>query len=237
MRIIPSIDIINSRCVRLVEGDYNELKEYEFSVLDIAESYARKGFNYLHIVDLDAARTRRMVNLELVKEIAGSLGLEIDYGGGVRNLEDIEVLLDAGVSKVNVGSMAVRNPEMLEMAINKFGPERIILSADCRNELIAIDAWQNETSISIYDFLEAWQSKSLKYVCITDISKDGRLEGPNVQLYDKLCRKFELNIIASGGVTSIDNVKALASTGCDGAIIGKALLEDRIDYRELLTYA
>lgn len=237
MRIIPSIDIINSRCVRLVEGDYDELKEYEFSVLEIAESYAQKGFDYLHIVDLDAARTRRMVNLELVSEITRTLGLEIDYGGGVRNLEDIKTLLDLGVSKVNVGSMAVRNPELLEMALNKFGSDKIILSADCRNELIAIDAWQKDTSISIYDFLEAWQSKSLEYACITDISKDGRLEGANVELYKKLCQEFQLKIIASGGVTSIEDVEALASSGCDGAIIGKALLEERIDYRELKNYA
>lgn len=234
MRIIPAIDIIDGKCVRLTQGDYNQKKIYNENPLDVAKEFEAAGLNYLHLVDLDGAKRGMVVNSQVVQSICNNTSLHVDFGGGVKKADDIKQLLDYGVKQINLGSIAVKEPEKVFEWIAVFGPDKIILSADVRNEQIAINGWQENAAINIIDFIEPYSQKTLKYVVCTDISTDGMLSGPNITLYQKIQESYpELKVIASGGVSGISDVVALKKLGVDGVIIGKAIYEGKVTLDEL----
>lgn len=236
MRIIPAIDIIDGQCVRLSQGDYAQKKVYETNPVAVARSFEEAGLEYLHLVDLDGAKQGKVTNWKVVEAICKNTSLKVDFGGGIKTKSEIRQLLELGVKQVNLGSVAVKEPEKVSIWIDEFGADKIILSADVREERIAISGWTETSSLSIQDFIANYQTIGITYVTCTDISKDGMLAGPNVDLYTKLLRQFpSLNLIASGGVSSLDNLTQLKAAGLYGAIVGKAIYEGRIGLTELLT--
>jgi phosphoribosylformimino-5-aminoimidazole carboxamide ribotide isomerase len=229
MRIIPAIDIIDGKCVRLTQGDYGQKTIYNENPVDVALSFERAGLQFLHLVDLDGAKAGSVANWDVVKNITTATNLIVDFGGGIKTHEEIKKLFDIGVHQVNVGSIAVKDPHLVESWISEFGNDKIILSADVRNEMIAISGWQENAAVTIETFLSDYRAKGIEYVTCTDISTDGMLSGPNVALYRKLLASFPgMKLVASGGVSGIDDVRILKSTGVDGVIIGKAIYEGRI---------
>lgn len=234
MRIIPAIDIIDGKCVRLTQGDYGQKKVYNENPLEVAKSFEDAGLNYLHLVDLDGAKAGTVVNWPVVSEITSKTNLKVDFGGGIKKEKDILELLALGVKQVNLGSIAVKEPEIVYGWIKKFGADKIILSADVKYEKIQISGWQENAAIAINDFIERFQTNGTKYVTCTDISTDGMLAGPNINLYKKLLKLFpEIKLIASGGVSSIHDVNELNALGLDGVIIGKAIYEGKIQLEDL----
>lgn len=236
MRIIPAIDIIDGQCVRLSQGDYAQKKVYETDPVAVARSFEEAGLEYLHLVDLDGAKQGKVTNWKVIEAICKNTSLKVDFGGGIKTKSEIRQLLELGVKQVNLGSVAVKEPEKVSIWIDEFGADKIILSADVREERIAISGWTETSSLSIQDFIANYQTIGITYVTCTDISKDGMLAGPNVDLYTKLLKQFpSLNLIASGGVSSLDNLKQLKAVGLYGAIVGKAIYEGRIGLTELQT--
>ncbi|MBX2954736.1 MAG: 1-(5-phosphoribosyl)-5-[(5-phosphoribosylamino)methylideneamino]imidazole-4-carboxamide isomerase [Cyclobacteriaceae bacterium] len=236
MRIIPAIDIIDGQCVRLSQGDYAQKKVYETNPVAVARSFEEAGLEYLHLVDLDGAKQGKVTNWKVIEAICKNTSLKVDFGGGIKTKSEIRQLLELGVKQVNLGSVAVKEPEKVSIWIDEFGADKIILSADVREERIAISGWTETSSLSIQDFIANYQTIGITYVTCTDISKDGMLSGPNVDLYTKLLKQFpSLNLIASGGVSSLDNLKQLKAAGLYGAIVGKAIYEGRIGLTELQT--
>lgn len=236
MRIIPAIDIIDGQCVRLSQGDYAQKKVYETNPVAVAHSFEEAGLEYLHLVDLDGAKQGKVTNWKVIEAICKNTSLKVDFGGGIKTKSEIRQLLELGVKQVNLGSVAVKEPEKVSIWIDEFGADKIILSADVREERIAISGWTETSSLSIQDFIANYQTIGITYVTCTDISKDGMLAGPNVDLYTKLLKQFpSLNLIASGGVSSLDNLKQLKAVGLYGAIVGKAIYEGRIGLTELQT--
>lgn len=236
MRIIPAIDIIDGQCVRLSQGDYAQKKVYETDPVAVARSFEEAGLEYLHLVDLDGAKQGKVTNWKVVEAICKNTSLKVDFGGGIKTKSEIRQLLELGVKQVNLGSVAVKEPEKVSIWIDEFGADKIILSADVREERIAISGWTETSSLSIQDFIANYQTIGITYVTCTDISKDGMLAGPNVDLYTKLLKQFpSLNLIASGGVSSLDNLTQLKAAGLYGAIVGKAIYEGRIGLTELQT--
>lgn len=236
MRIIPAIDIIDGQCVRLSQGDYAQKKVYETNPVAVARSFEEAGLEYLHLVDLDGAKQGKVTNWKVVEAICKNTSLKVDFGGGIKTKSEIRQLLELGVKQVNLGSVAVKEPEKVSIWIDEFGADKIILSADVREERIAISGWTETSSLSIQDFIANYQTIGITYVTCTDISKDGMLAGPNIDLYTKLLKQFpSLNLIASGGVSSLDNLKQLKAAGLYGAIVGKAIYEGRIGLTELQT--
>lgn len=234
MRIIPAIDIIDGKCVRLTQGDYGQKKIYNENPLEVAKSFEEAGLSYLHLVDLDGAKAGAVINWSVVTEIVSKTSLLVDFGGGIKKEEDIVKLLELGVHQVNLGSIAVKHPEIVYEWMKKFGPEKIILSADVKDEKIQISGWQENAAIGIEHFIERFQSNGIKYVTCTDISTDGMLAGPNVRLYKKLMVLFpDIKWIASGGVSGIHDVHELNTIGVDGVIIGKAIYEGKIQLKDL----
>jgi phosphoribosylformimino-5-aminoimidazole carboxamide ribotide isomerase len=234
MKIIPAIDIIDGSCVRLTQGDYTQKKIYNENPLEIARSFEEAGIRYLHLVDLDGAKAGRVTNWDVVHSLTEATSLSIDFGGGIKTRDEIRRLLDLGVKKVNLGSIAVKNRKLVEAWLNEFGAEYIILSADVKNESIAINGWQENASIPIDQFLEDYLQSGIRHVTCTDISTDGMLTGPNVELYKRLLRDHPgLELTASGGVGSIDDLHTLAATGVDGVIVGKAIYEGRITLNQI----
>ena len=234
MRIIPAIDMMDGKCVRLTQGDYVQKKIYSEDPLSIAQSFEEAGLEYLHLVDLDGARSGSVQNWDVAEKIASNTHLKIDFGGGIKKESDIVKLFDLGIQQVNVGSIAVRQPRIVYAWIKKFGAEKIILSADVKNELVQINGWQEETSFTMNDLVRNFQREGLQYVTVTDINTDGMLIGPNVPLYEKLGKSFPgIKVIASGGVSSLDDVRKLKKTGIDGVIIGKAIYENKISVQDL----
>jgi len=234
MRIIPAIDLIDGKCVRLTQGDYGQKKVYNENPLEVARSFEDAGLQYLHLVDLDGAKAGRVTNWSVVEAITGDTSLKVDFGGGIKTSEEIDRLFKAGVHQVNLGSIAVKDPKRVELWIEQFGADRIILSADVRQEKVAISGWQEESGLSVFDFIADYLGKGLRYVTCTDISTDGMLQGPNVDLYRKILERFpDIRLIASGGVSAMDDIKVLASTGVDGVIVGKAIYEGRIELKEI----
>lgn len=234
MRIIPAIDLIDGKCVRLTQGDYTQKTIYNEDPLAVAQMFEEAGLQYLHLVDLDGAKQKKVVNLNVLKQITKHTNLHIDFGGGVQSDEDIEKVFEAGAKQVTGGSIAVRNPEMFEKWLQKYGADRIILGADVKNEQIAISGWAEISHLPIIRFLETYQAKGVKYVVCTDISKDGLLQGTAKELYQKIqthCPNIKL--IASGGVSSMQDVKELAKQGLEGVIIGKAIYENKVTLQEL----
>jgi phosphoribosylformimino-5-aminoimidazole carboxamide ribotide isomerase len=234
MRIIPAIDIIDGSCVRLTQGDYNQKKVYDENPLDVAKAFESAGLRYLHLIDLDGAKAGKVTNWKVIEQITTETGLIIDFGGGIKTDEEVSRLFDFGVAQVNIGSVAVTNPDKIAGWIQKFGSEKVILSADVKDEKIAISGWQENSLIAITDFLKDYIRKGIEYVTCTDIGTDGMLTGPNIDLYKKILLTFpQLNLIASGGVSNMDDIYELKQIGVDGVIVGKAIYEERITLNEL----
>ena len=234
MRIIPAIDIINGECVRLSKGDYNQKTIYNSNVLDVAKNFEDNGIQFLHLVDLDGAKQNRIINYKILEKISSQTNLTIDFGGGLKSEEDIKIAFENGAKQVTLGSIAVKNPELFLKSLEKYGSEKIILGADARKEKIAVSGWLEESKMNIYDFIKEKTESGIQYVISTDIDKDGMLEGPSFDLYEKIIGENpNIKLIASGGITSTNDLVQLKSLGCEGAIIGKALYENRITFNDL----
>ena len=234
MRIIPAIDIINGECVRLSKGDYNKKTVYSKNVLDVAKNFEDNGIQFLHLVDLDGAKQNRIINYKILEKISSQTNLIIDFGGGLKSEEDIKIAFESGAKQVTLGSIAVKNPELFLKSLEKYGSEKIILGADARKEKIAVSGWLEESQTNIYDFIKEKTESGIEYVISTDIDKDGMLEGPSFDLYEKIIAENpDIKLIASGGITSTKDLVQLNSIGCEGAIIGKALYENRITFNDL----
>ena len=234
MEIIPAIDIINGKCVRLTQGDYDQKKEYDQSPLEIAKQLESHGIRRLHLVDLDGAKQKKVINLSILEAIATETDLHIDFGGGVQSDEDLQRVFSAGAQQVTGGSIAVRQPDTFLNWLDQYGSEKIILGADAKNRRIAVHGWQEQTDWDVLDFIKHYHAKGIKYVICTDVAKDGLLQGPSLELYQNILQELpELKLIASGGVTTVNDLQELQDAGLYGAIVGKALLEGRIKLNEL----
>jgi len=232
MIILPAIDIQNGSCVRLVKGDFSTTKVYATNPLDIAKDFQDKGAEYLHIIDLDGADDAAS-NKELIKEIKRSISIPIQVGGGIRTLEQIEDLLDSGIDRVIVGTMPFQNKEDFLYGVKRY-KERIVVSLDCKDELVQIRGWKETTNINLFDFIKELEDLGITTIVVTDIAKDGMLEGTNMDLYKRLAKESKLKIVASGGVTSLKDVKELTELKLYGAIIGKALYEKNLSLKEVI---
>ena len=234
MIIIPAIDIIDGKCVRLTKGDYSKMKIYHDDPLEMAKQFEDSGFKFLHLVDLDGARLKKIVNYPVLERIASGTGLSIDFGGGVQSDEDIRLAFNSGADKVTGGSIAVKEPHVFERWLSEYGPNKIILGADVRGEYIAVSGWQEKSKNKWKDFLMKHVNKGIKYVISTDISKDGLLKGTSIDLYKEMKQSFpELKIIASGGVASLDDIRQLEPLSLHGVIVGKAIYEGKFTLRDL----
>ncbi|ANE49821.1 1-(5-phosphoribosyl)-5-[(5-phosphoribosylamino)methylideneamino] imidazole-4-carboxamide isomerase [Flavisolibacter tropicus] len=234
MEIIPAIDIIEGKCVRLTHGDYAQKTIYNEHPLDVAKEFEDAGIRRLHLVDLDGAKAGAIKNWKVLETVAGKTGLIIDFGGGIKTEKDVEIVFDSGAALATVGSIAVKDEETFLNWINSFGAEKFLLGADVKNEKITVSGWLEQTDIWIYDFIQKYTEKGITQLFCTDVSKDGALQGPATELYKSITEKFPaLHFIASGGVSSIDDVYRLEDAGCKGVIIGKAIYEGRIKLDEL----
>ena|SRR5688572_22223942 len=234
MQLIPAIDIINGKCVRLTQGDYSSVKVYNENPLEVAKEFEDAGLTRVHVVDLDGAKAGAVRNWKVLESIASKTGLSIDFGGGIKTENDVSVVLDSGAKWATVGSIAVKDEELFVEWIDKFGASSFILGADVKDERIAISGWLETTNIWIYDFIKKYMKHGLKQIFCTDVKKDGLLQGPSVKLYKGIITEFpSLHLIASGGVSSIKDLGDLAAIGCNAAIIGKAIYENRITLEEL----
>lgn len=234
MHIIPAIDIIEGKAVRLTQGDYSQKKEYNARPLEVAQQFEGAGLTRLHLVDLDGAKEKRVINWKVLELIASKTSLQIDFGGGVQSDEDLQIVFECGARQVTGGSIAVKQPEVMERWLSRYGSEKIILGADAKNEKIAVSGWEEGTEVWIYDFVEKWVEKGIQQIISTDVAKDGLLQGPSFDLYKNLRdRSSTLNIVASGGVSTMEDVEKLAEMSIFGVIIGKAIYEGRITLREL----
>lgn len=234
MQIIPAIDIIDGKCVRLTQGDYNQQTTYHEHPLEVAKQFEAAGLRRLHLVDLDGARQKAVKNWKVLETIASNTSLEIDFGGGINKQEDVQLVFDSGARWATVGSIAVKNEAELEKWLLHFGAEKFMLGADVKEKKIAIHGWMETTAISVFDFIEQYTRKGIQQLFCTDVSKDGKLEGPSTILYKEILERFpSLWFIASGGVASIDDLHRLKEIGCRGAIVGKAIYENRISLEQL----
>jgi len=234
MRIIPAIDIIDGKCVRLTKGDYNTKKVYNENPLEIAKAFEDAGIEYLHVVDLDGAKASSIVNYKTLEQLATKTSLKIDFGGGLKSDEDLKIAFDSGANQITGGSIAVKKPDIFENCIQSYGSDKIILGADCKNQKIAVSGWLEESDLDVIPFISKYQSKGIDYVICTDISKDGMLEGPSFDLYKRILSEVpSIKLIASGGISKFDELPKLAEMGCEGVIIGKAIYENRISLKEL----
>ncbi|MFC3812977.1 1-(5-phosphoribosyl)-5-[(5-phosphoribosylamino)methylideneamino]imidazole-4-carboxamide isomerase [Lacihabitans lacunae] len=237
IQIIPAIDIIDGKCVRLTQGDYAQKKIYNESPLEVAKEFEAAGIQRLHLVDLDGAKQKKIVNHKVLEAIATQTNLSIDFGGGIQSDEAIKMAFEYGAKQVTGGSIAVKNPEMFMNWLETFGSEKIILGADAKNEKIAISGWEEDTDVSVFDFLEKYIAKGIKYTISTDVAKDGLLEGPSFDLYSQMQNKFpELHIIASGGVSVMADIEKLNDANIYGVIVGKAIYEGRISLKEIKNF-
>lgn len=260
MRIIPAIDIIDGKCVRLTKGDYSTKKIYNEDPLEVAKNFETHGIQSLHLVDLDGAKSSHIVNYKVLEKIASKTSLKIDFGGGLKSDEDLKIAFESGAYQITGGSIAVKNPEVFKQWILKYGSEKIILGADANHEKIAVSGWQEESAEELIPFIQRYQKEGVNYVICTDISKDGMLQGPSFELYQKIlseCNTKDMSVraqsrteqekltqnesqqrqgiklIASGGISTFDELPKLAELGCEGTIIGKAIYEGRIRLQQL----
>jgi phosphoribosylformimino-5-aminoimidazole carboxamide ribotide isomerase len=234
MTIIPAIDIIDGKCVRLTKGDYAQQKVYNENPVEVAKKFADAGLQRLHMVDLDGAKAGKIINLKVLEDIAAATNLIIDFGGGVKNISDVGTILDSGASMVTIGSLAVKHPELLEEWLMEFSAERFLIGADVLDENIKISGWIEDGGINIYNFISKMLGLGANNIFCTDISKDGVMQGPSVELYKKIIAEHsEINLIASGGVSNIDDVLQLKEIGCKGVIIGKAIYEGLVSLQDL----
>lgn len=237
MRIIPAIDIIDGKCVRLTQGDYDQKKVYNENPLEVAKSFEGVGIQYLHLVDLDGAKSGHIVNHRVLEKIATQTNLKVDFGGGIKSDEDIRTAFNSGARQITCGSIAVKNEEIVKNWIAEYGSDRLILGADVKNKMIAIHGWTEETAISVEDLILKYAKYSLNNVICTDIATDGMLTGPNIELYKELMNQFKaIRLIASGGVSSLNDLIELRENGLEGAIIGKAIYEGKIILEQLTTF-
>jgi phosphoribosylformimino-5-aminoimidazole carboxamide ribotide isomerase len=236
-RIIPAIDIIEGKCVRLTQGDYNLKTVYDSDPLSRAQYFEDHGFERLHLVDLDGARLKKITNWRVLESITTNTLLKVDFGGGIYTDDDIETAFDCGARQITVGSIAVADEDLVLSWLQKYGNGKIILGADVKNEKIRIHGWQEETDINLIRFLYNYLSKGIRYTICTDITRDGVLKGPALDLYRKIKLKLaDLYLIASGGVSTIEDINALSSLDVDGIIIGKAFYEGKIKPQQLKAY-
>lgn len=234
IEIIPAIDIIEGKCVRLQKGDYLKKTIYNEDPVEVARKFEDAGMKRLHLVDLDGAKAKHVVNYKILEKIAFQTKLIIDFGGGIKSGEDIKIIFASGAAMVTIGSIAVTEPDLFFNWLNEYGRDKIILGADVKDNKIAISGWLDKTAIELQDFLETYVEKGVRFILCTDISKDGMLQGTSIELYKKLKIKFpESDIIASGGITDIKEIEELEKTGIYGAIIGKAYYEGKIKLEEL----
>lgn len=233
MKIIPAIDIIDGKCVRLSKGDYGTKKIYNENPVEVAKEFENFGIKYLHLVDLDGAKSKHIVNQKVLENIARETSLEIDFGGGLKTSKDIEIAFNSGAKQITIGSIAVQNPEFCFDLIKKYGAEKIILGADCENRKIKTSGWLEESDQDVIDFIFQYQKKGIKDVICTDISKDGMLEGASTDLYKDILNQTSVQLVASGGISCIEDVYEMKEIGCSGTIIGKAIYEGKIELKEL----
>ncbi len=236
MTIIPAIDIINGKCVRLTNGDYTKQKVYNENPVDVAKQFEDAGITRLHMVDLDGAKAGSIINLKVLAAVASQTKLVIDFGGGVKKIDDIEDVFNAGASIATIGSVAVKHPELLEEWLMEFGADKFLIGADVLDEKIKISGWLEDGHINVFDFIGRMIGLGVTNIFCTDISKDGAMKGPSIDLYKTIMAEHpEINLIASGGVTTMEDVIKLKEIGCTGAIIGKAIYEETIALDELVT--
>lgn len=233
MRIIVAIDIIDGKCVRLTRGDFNTKKVYNEDPLEVALQIEDNGINYLHLVDLEAARNKKITNLKVLEKIAWKTKLKIDFGGGLRSYDDLITVFNAGARQVTAGSIAVTDPQMFVEWLTKLGQEKLILGADCIDRKVSTGGWLENSDKEIISFISDFRSKGVKYTICTDIKKDGMLRGPATELYKEILQAVKINLIASGGISSLNDIKDVQEAGCDGVIIGKAVYEGKITLKEL----
>ena len=237
MRIIPAIDIIDGQCVRLSKGDYDTKKIYNENPLEVAKSFEAHGIQFLHLVDLDGAKSSRIVNYKVLEQIASKTNLKIDFGGGLKSDSDLKIAFESGANQITGGSIAIKQPEIFKSWIQQYGADKIILGADAMNEKVAISGWLEESKEEVIPFIQNYQKEGIQYVICTDISKDGMLEGPSFELYQRILEQTkDVKLIASGGISSFDELPKLAELGCEGTIIGKAIYEGRITLKQLENY-
>lgn len=233
MRIIPAIDIIDGKCVRLSKGDYDTKKIYNENPVEVAKEFEDFGIQYLHLVDLDGAKAKKIINQKVIENISKNTNLIIDFGGGIRSKEDLQKAFDSGAKKVTLGSIAVVNPEMCLAWLEQFGAEKLILGADCLDRKIKTSGWLENSETDVVDFIKEYQKKGFREVVCTDISKDGMLQGPSTALYQEIIENSTIELIASGGISNIEDVQKMKEIGCAGTIIGKAIYEGRISLEQL----
>ena len=234
MRIIPAIDIIDGKCVRLTKGDYDQKKVYNENPVEVAQHFESLGFKRLHVVDLDGAKSKHIVNDDVLRAITAATSLVVDFGGGIKTEEDIEKAFDAGAAMVTVGSIAVTNPQLFLNWIEQYGAERLILGADVRNGKISINGWKEDSSEDLLPFLKQYTDKGVRNVLCTEISKDGTLQGPAIDLYQQIMKAYpDMHLIASGGVSCNDDIRALETADIPAVVFGKAFYEGKIKVEEL----
>lgn len=234
MRIIPAIDIIDGKCVRLSKGDYATKKIYNEHPLEVAKAFEGVGIQYLHLVDLDGAKSQHIVNYKVLEDIASQTSLQIDFGGGLKTDKDLHIAFESGAKQITGGSIAVKDPDIFKGWLKTYGADKIILGADAQDEKVAISGWMEDSQEALIPFITAYKKEGVSYVICTDISKDGMLEGPSFDLYKRILEEVPgINLIASGGISHFDELPKLAEMGCEGTIIGKAIYEQRISLEQL----
>ena len=237
MRIIPAIDIIDGKCVRLSKGDYSTKIIYNENPLEVAKSFENHGIEYLHLVDLDGAKSSEIVNYKIIEQIAAKTKLKIDFGGGLKSDNDVRIAFESGASQITGGSIAIKNSELFEKWISYYGSEKVILGADALNEKVAVSGWLENSNVDLIPFIKGYKNKGIQYVICTDISKDGMLEGPSFELYSRILAEIPtIKLIASGGISTFEELPKLEKMGCEGTIIGKAIYEGRITLKQIENY-
>ena len=235
MRVIPAIDIIDGKCVRLIKGDYATQKTYSDNPLEMAKSFEDLGIQYLHLVDLDGAKAKQIINYKTLEQIASKTNLIVDFGGGIKSEADVQIAFNSGAKQITIGSIAAQNPELMLEWLQKYGSEKIILGADCKDRKIATNGWLESSDQDVIVFIQEYEKRGTVYNIVTDIEKDGMLAGPAFELYKEILESTpKVKLIASGGVTTIDDVLKLIELGCEGAIIGKAIYEGTINLNDLM---
>jgi phosphoribosylformimino-5-aminoimidazole carboxamide ribotide isomerase len=233
MRIIVAIDIIGGKCVRLTRGDFTTKKVYNEDPLEVARKIEDNGLNFIHLVDLDGAKNKKLVNIKVLEKIAWKTKLKIDFGGGLRSYEDLITVFNAGARQVTAASIAVTEPALFREWLIKLGQEKLILGADCINRKVSTGGWTENSGKDVISFISDYKSYGVKYTICTDINKDGMLQGPSINLYKEILENVNINLIASGGISSMKDIEDLRKAGCEGAIIGKAVYEGKITLEEL----
>jgi phosphoribosylformimino-5-aminoimidazole carboxamide ribotide isomerase len=235
--VIPAIDVIDGKCVRLTQGDYAQKTSYHDHPIEIAKKYEDHGIKRLHLVDLDGAKAKKIINYKVLEEICSKTSLDVDFGGGLQSENDLKIAFECGAKQVTGGSIAVKDEAMFSSWLKNYGGDKIILGTDTKNKMIAVHGWQETSDISLFDILDKYIPQGIKYTISTDVAKDGLLQGPSFDLYKEMQEKYpELRIIASGGVANIDDLTKLNEMKIYGVVVGKAIYENRITLKQLSSF-